>query len=86
MRNVATSLAVSTIAVMGLATSASAAKPTGGCPPVFDLQPISAFGPGFQEFLVTRIDKNADQFVCAKPLPEALPFPNINFVDNVVRQ
>jgi hypothetical protein len=85
MRKVATSLAVSTTAVMGLATPASAANPTGGCPPVFDLQAISAFGPGFEEFLVT-VDKNADQFVCAKPLPEALPFPNINFVDNVVRR
>ena len=57
----------------------------GGCAPAFTLHPVSDFGPGFQDFLVNRIDKNEDRMVCAQPLPEALPFPNINFVDNVVR-
>jgi hypothetical protein len=86
MRNPAAFVAALAIAGTGLAAPASADKPSAGCPPPFELQPISAFGPGFQDFLVTHIDKNADQLVCTQPLPDALPFPNINFVDNVVGQ
>lgn len=69
----------------GLALPAFATPPVGACPPAFELKSAAFFGPGFQEFLLERVDKNGDEQVCAQHLPEAMPFPNINFVDNVVR-
>ncbi len=64
--------------------SLAGGPPARGCPPPFELQVTSEFGPGFQDFL-ERVDKNDDGLVCTQELPEALPFPNINFIDNVVR-
>lgn len=70
--------------VIGVAAPAVATPPVGGCPPPFELLPKDSFGPGFQDFL-NGVDKNGDDNICAQPLPDALPFPPINFVDNVVR-
>lgn len=78
-------LALVLLALAMTAAPAAATPPIGGCPPAFELKAISDFGPGFFEFLTGRVDKNGDGYVCAQDLPEALPFPNINFVDNVVR-
>ncbi len=84
MKRFALPLALATVAMAGSAAPA-AAVPVGECPTAFTLRAKSDFGPGFQDFLTERIDKNEDALVCAKVLPEALPFPNVNFVDNVVR-
>lgn len=70
---------------LALATPAEAAPKGTSCGNAFELSAISDFGPGFQTFL-QGVDRNDDDLVCAKPLPEALPFPNINFVDNVARR
>ncbi len=70
--------------LIGTTAPAAATPPIGGCPPPFELLPKTAFGPGFQDFL-NGVDKNSDGNICAQPLPDALPFPPINFLDNVVR-
>jgi hypothetical protein len=59
-------------------------RPAAGCAEAFTLQSVDDFGAGFQTFLA-RVDKNGDRMVCTRLLPDALPFPPINFVDNVVR-
>ena len=72
--------------LLGAAIPVAAAQPpVGGCPPPVLLQANSDFGPGVQDHQA-GVDKNRDGHVCTQPLPEALPFPNINFIDNVVRQ
>lgn len=70
---------------IGIGAPAAAIPPVGKCPTPFTLQPKTDFGPGFQDFL-NGIDVNGDGLVCAQPLPDALPFPPINFLDNVVRR
>jgi hypothetical protein len=59
-------------------------RPNAACGEAFTLQSVNDFGPGFQSFLA-RVDKNGDRLVCTLRLPDALPFPPINFVDNVAR-
>ncbi len=85
MKRVSSGLTLVVALLVGAAIQALAAgSPAGGCPKPFELQAISEFVPGFQEFL-ERVDKNDDDLACTQGLPEALPFPNINFIDNVVQ-
>lgn len=76
---------VAMLALGALVPALASSRPAGGCPPPFGLQATSEFGPGFQDFLA-QVDKNDDDLVCTQPLPDALPFPNINFIDNVIRR
>lgn len=84
-RRLALGAGAACIATMALAapSSAHAASPVGACPGPFQLQAISQFSPGTQAFLVASIDRNGDGQVCTKPLPEAIPFLNISFIDNL---
>ena len=69
------------IAVPGSANAVG--RPIGGCAGPHMLQPITDFSSGTQSFLTASIDKNLDGYVCTKPLPDAIPFLNISFTDNV---
>ena len=64
------------------AAAAAAGPPSAGCPQAFALRSVDEFSGGFQAYL-TSVDKNGDQRVCTLAIPDAVPFPPINFVDNV---
>ncbi len=84
-RRLALAAGVACIGALAVPGAAQAAPPVGACPGPFQLQAITDFSPGTQAFLVASIDRNGDEQVCTKPLPEAIPFLNISFIDNLAQ-
>ena len=77
---------VTSLGSVALPSAANAeGRPVGDCPPTFRTQAISEFSAGTQAFLRSSIDRNGDEQVCTRDLPEAVPFLPINFIDNVAQ-
>jgi hypothetical protein len=79
---------VATIAVWAAPTSAA---PKAGCPPTFRLMTFDQIlaewppPPGVDgEAQLAAIDRNSDKSLCVMLLPEPVPGPGVDVIDNVV--